>query len=606
MLRLLADGHIVASVIDSIDECDMNLQPCIVVTVVFVVLLAGCGPSAGPGANPPTASSVTESLPHVKTPLVNSSADAWFETMTPATGVSFAYRNGEDAGRYTLLETIGGGVAMLDYDCDGDLDLFFTGGGTIPAKEGEGEIGGLPPGLFANENAWRFRSIGEQAGLTDGHIYSHGCAVADFNRDGFPDVAVAGFGGVLLYVNHGDGTFRELAESAGLEADGWCSALAWGDVDADGLNDLFVVRYVDWTLATNLVCTAPNGGKEACQPTTWKPTTSQLFHNRGDGTFAEEAAARGITGRGNGLGVVAADLNGDGRCEFYVTNDETDNLLYLASENGTFQEAAHLAGVATDEFGNDEGSMGIAVGDFDGDQRPDLFVTNFEREDNSLYRNLGDGMFLHSSQVTGLAGPSRSYVGFGTALADFDSDGWPDLFVANGHVFLASGQAGYRQPPQLFRNQEGQRFEEVSADAGEYFQRKHAGRGIAVGDLDDDGSPDVVVVHQNDPVELLRNRRVPPSWVRVRLRGVESNAEAIGAEVRLVDANTVRAQWVTSGCGYFSQSDFRLLFALTSPAEEVTVHVRWPSHKAEQFRGLAVRQTHELLEGQGTAVAWSE
>lgn len=582
----------------------MNLQPGIVVTVMFVVLLAGCGPSAGPGANPPTASSVPERLPDVKTPLVNSSTDDWFETMTPMTGVTFAYPNGEEAGRYTLLETIGGGVAMIDYDCDGDLDLFFTGGGTIPAKEGE--IDGLPPGLFANEEAWKFRNVGAQAGLAHGRIYSHGCAVADFNRDGFPDIAVAGFGGVLLYVNHGEGTFRELAESAGLEADGWCSVPAWGDVDADGLIDLFVVRYVNWTLATNLICTAPNGGKEACQPTTWQPTTSLLFHNRGDGTFAEEAAARGITGRGNGLGVAAVDLNGDSRCEFYVANDETDNLLYLARDNGTFQEAAHLAGVATDEFGNDEGSMGIAVGDFDGDRRPDLFVTNFEREDNSLYRNLGDGMFLHSSQSTGLAGPSRRYVGFGTAFADFDSDGWPDLFVANGHVFLASGQAGYHQPPQLFRNLKGQRFEEVSAEAGEYFQRKHAGRGIAVGDLDDDGAPDVVVVHQNDPVELLRNRRVPPSWVRVRLRGVESNAEAIGAEVRVVDDNTVRTQWVTSGCGYFSQSDFRLLFALTSPAEEVTVHVRWPSQKAEQFRGLAVRQTHELLEGQGTAVGWSE
>jgi hypothetical protein len=526
--------------------------------------------------------------------------DDWFETVTPSTGVDFAYRNGDGAERHTLLETLGGGAGLVDFDRDGDVDLFITGGGTIP--KGDGTIGGLAPALFRNLGEFRFERVDVAAGLTECRYYSHGCAAADVNRDGFLDIAVAGYGGVLLYLNHGDGTFAEIAAEAGLAAGGWCTALAWNDVDRDGWNDLFVARYVTWTLETNVVCPTPHGEVESCDPTTYPPSTSFLFRNLANGTFADESVGRGITAKGNGLGVVAVDLGGDGRCAFYVANDETDNLLYLPSDDGTYREAAQLAGVATDEFGNDEGSMGIAVGDFDGDLRPDLFVTNFEREDNSLYRNLGDGMFLHVSQATGLSGPSRMYVGFGATLTDFDADGWPDLFLVNGHVFPASGLAGYRQPPQLFRNVDGRRFEDASSRGGEYFARRHAGRGVAAGDLDDDGAMDVVIVHQNDPVEILRNRRRPERFVRIVLRGTTSNAEAIGATVRLRDGERAAAQWMTSGAGYFSQQDSRLLFVVTAPVKSVDVQVTWPTGQAERYDSLEINRTHELVEGHGAKV----
>lgn len=521
----------------------------------------------------------------------------WFDTVTGRTGVEFAYRNGEEAGRHTLLETIGGGVGLVDFDADGDCDLFVTGGGTIP--QSTGEIAGLPPALFQQRAAWQFRRVAAVAGLADSRYYTHGCAAADFNRDGFVDIAVAGLGGVLLYVNLGDGTFVEASRESAITAGGWCTALAWSDIDADGLNDLFVVRYVEWSLATNIVCTTAKGEPEACQPTLFPPVTSLLFRNRGDGMFADESTERGITRTGNGLGVVAADLTGDGRCEFYVANDETNNLLYVPTESGRYEETGQLAGVATDEVGHDEGSMGIAVGDYDGDALPDLFVTNFEREDNALYRNEGAGMFLHVSQRTGLAGPSRMYVGFGTSLTDFDSDTWPDLIIANGHVFPTGGLAGYSQPPQLFRNVAGRRFEDVSHAGGEYFARRHVGRGLAVGDVDDDGAPDVAIVHQNAAVELLRNRRAPAQYVRLQLRGVRSNAEAIGAEVRIQDGERQLVQWVAGGCGYFSQNDLRLLFALSAPAAAVDVNVRWPSGRAEAFWNLATNRTHQLIEGHG-------
>lgn len=525
----------------------------------------------------------------------------WFETITQASGVDFRYRNGAEANRTTLVEDYGGGAAFLDYDLDGEFDLFLTGGGTIPVQEGE--IQGHPPALFRKTGPSVFQRVDQVAGLTESGFYSHGCAVADFNRDGFADIAVAGFGGVMLYANLGDGTFEERAKDCRLTSDGMCMALAWSDLDLDGWADLFVLPYVDWMLETNVICRTPDGQKKSCDPTTYAPTKAFLFRNEGNGLFTEAAASWGLHGTANGLGVVAADFNADGRCEYYVASDETDNLFYVRDESGLFQETAHLAGVATDEFGNDEGSMGIAVADYNGDARPDIFVTNFEREDNSLYQNQGAGVFLHASQSAGLSGPSRRYVGFGTALTDFDGDGWPDLLIANGHVFQAGGLAPYRQPPQLFHNQQGERFVEVSTTGGEYFRRQHVGRGLAVSDIDDDGGPDVVIVHQNDPVEVLRNRRPPKQFLRIQLQGTTSIPEAIGAEVRLRDGDRVLAQWVASGCSYLSQHDPRLTFSLTQASEAATVVVRWPTGLTETFSDLTHNRTHRLVEGHGQPAA---
>jgi hypothetical protein len=456
--------------------------------------------------------------------------------------------------------------------------------------------------LWENLGDFNFRRADASAGFHESRLYTHSCAVADYNRDGFADIAVAGYGGTLLYANLGDGTFSEVAEASGLNANGWCTALAWNDFDLDGWNDLLIVRYVDWTLETNRICESPlERTNQACGPMTYSSMPSLLFRNVGDGSFQNVSEKEGLSKKANGLGAVAADFNGDGRCEFYIASDLTNNLFYVPSKQGGFEEQSQLAGVATNDIGKPEGSMGIAVGDYDGNGLPDLFVTNFEGEDNSLYRNLGGGMFLHATHPAGLFGLSRMKVGFGTMLTDFDGDGWPDIFVTNGHVNAHGGRSGFRQSPQLFRNLQGRRFENVSFHGGRYFSLEHHGRGVVVADLNDDGAPDVVVVHQNDPVEILRNRRLPSRYVRLRLRGVTSNAEAIGARAQVTDGDRVISQWVTSGTSYFSQSDYRLVFALQSSVESIAVSVNWPTGKTEQFASLNLNQTHDLVEGQGTS-----
>jgi hypothetical protein len=586
---------------------------CPVLVLLSVVFGAGCyqssqdqsgqNSSANTLANTVT-STASNPASSAHAPVDSRSAaidtDDWFETVTSLSGVDFSYRNGDEAQRMTLLETLGGGAGVIDFDGDGDQDLFCTGGGTI--SQSDGSVLGLPPSLWENLGDFKFRRVYGLAGFHASRLYTHGCAVADFNRDGFSDLVVAGYGGVLLYLNLGDGTFSEVAEVSGLNAEGWCTALAWNDFDRDGLNDLFIARYVDWTPSTNRICESPlERTKQACGPMTYSSTTSLLYNNLGDGSFQDVSAKEGLSKKANGLGVVAADFNGDSRCEYYVASDLTENLYYAPSEQGGFEERSQMAGVATNDIGNPEGSMGIAVGDYDGNGSPDLFVTNFEGEDNSLYRNLGEGMFLHVSNPAGLFGLSRMKVGFGTMLTDFDGDGWPDIIVANGHVNAHGGRSGYRQSPQLFRNQAGRRFQDVSTQGGPYFRREHHGRGVVVADLNDDGAPDVVVVHQNEPVEILRNRRLPSRYVSLRLCGTMSNAEAIGARVQITDGDRAVSQWVTSGTSYFSQSDYRLLFALQSSAESVTVSVHWPTGHTEQFASLSVNRTHDLFEGKGTS-----
>ena len=582
-----------------------SLSSCPLFVLLVLIFCTGChesqrDQSAGSSSRSLASSPVSSTDTPADSHSTSLDSNDWFETITSSTGVDFAYRNGNEAQRMTLLETLGGGAGVVDFDGDGDQDLFFTGGGTFPRSNDR--VLGLPPSLWENLGDFKFRRVDSHAGFHESRLYTHGCAVADYNRDGFADIVVSGFGGVLLYLNLGDGTFSEIAEASGLNADGWCTALAWNDFDLDGLNDLLIVRYVDWTLETNRVCESPlERAKQACGPMTYSSMTSLLYRNLGDGEFQDVSTLEGLSKKANGLGVVAADFNGDGRCEFYLASDLTDNLYYVPSDQGGFEEKSQLAGIATSDIGNPEGSMGIAVGDYDGNGWPDLFVTNFEGEDNSLYRNLGGGMFVHATSPAGLFGLSRMKVGFGTMLTDFDGDGWPDIIVANGHVNAHGGRSGYRQLPQLFRNRAGHRFEDVSTHGGPYFSLEHHGRGVVVTDLNDDGAPDVVMVHQNDPVDILRNRLTPSRYVRLRIRGGTSNAEAIGARVQVTDGDRVITQWVTSGASYFSQSDYRLLFALQFPAESITVSVHWPTGQTEQFASLSVNRTHELFEGQGTS-----
>jgi hypothetical protein len=534
------------------------------------------------------------------------SPDDWFDDVTGRSGVTFAYRNGREAGRFYLIEEFGGGAAMVDFDLDGDVDLFLTGGGTIsaptPADQTPGQIGGLASGLFRNEGDLQFLDVTRSSGFAAPAGYSQGCAVTDCNADGFPDLFVCCYGRSRLYANRGDGTFDDIADWSPRTGDGFATAAAFGDIDRDGLPDLLLAYYTTWGPETEVACYGPQGGRELCGPLNYPATSCRFFHNSGDNHFDDWSEKVGMQGNVRGMGVVAADLNGDGWVDFFVACDETPNQLYVGGPQLPLQERGQLAGVAMGEWGQPQGSMGIAVGDYDGDGLPDVFVTTFENEDSPLHRNLGDGLFMHATTVAGLAGISRMHVKFGTALTDFDGDGWLDLFVLNGSPFYRFGETPFKQPPQLFRNLQGKRFEEISVRGGTFFCEAHAGRGNAVGDLDNDGAPDLVTVQINDPVRILRNRMTPENYVRIELRARRGEPEATGARVTAEFDGRKLVRFVVRGEGYYSQFDPRLIFPVAPDAEFADVVVDWPGRGCERFRHLAVRQTQSLVEGRGEAV----
>ncbi len=532
--------------------------------VLSICLLASCNPASPP----PTLTPVPPKVPETKSgssagslqvspPVAPStpraaSSDDWFEDITERSGIKFTYRNGRESEKYTLLESVGGGAALLDFDRDGDLDIFVTGGGTIGGTPVA--TAGLPSAFYRNDGDWKFADVTTEVGLARGMDYSIGCSCVDFNRDGFPDLLVTGYPHCRLYRNTGRGGFEEVSDQIGLGFEGLHTASAWPDVNSDGWPDLFVAGYVTFDLKEGRKCGDDlRKIKDICGIWQYPSAPDRLFLNRQGKSFEEVSQQAGIRTDGKGLGVVAADLNDDGYVDIYVANDFTTNHLYLGNGDATFREVGLIAGVASDEFGVPQGSMGVDIGDYDGDGRGDLFVTNYQLEDNILYHNQGDESFRVTSGAAGLRDICRPYVGFGTGWVDFDSDGWLDLFVLNGHVMYHTGHSPYEQPSFLFRNDSGKRFENVTARGGPYFSVPHVARGAAVGDLDGDGADDLVIVHQNAPVTLLRNRLAPKHWIRLELQGTKSEPYACGATVTMVYQGRKLVRHLKSGAGYLSQ-----------------------------------------------------
>ncbi len=522
--------------------------------------------------------------------------DDWFEDVTDRSGVRFSYRNGREAGLYSVVETIGGGVAMIDYDQDGDLDLFFPGGGRIDGPPPR--FKGRPSALYRNDGEWQFVDVTVQAGLDDPGDYSLGCAVADYDRDGFSDLLVTCYGTSRLYRNNRVGGFLDATTDSRLSLVGCYTAAAWADVDCDGWPDLYVTGYVQCEGREDKECIeALRGIRDTCGPWHYPALPDRLFRNLHDGTFEDISGATGLSDKGKGLGVVAADFDQNGRIDFFVANDTIANHLYLGRPDARFDETGLESGVAVGFAGTPEGSMGVDLGDFDGDGHGDLFVTNFEMEDNALYRAVSDTSFADRTLQANLGDVCRRFVGFGTGLVDFDLDGWLDIFVINGSVHYSTGRTPYVQPAFVFRNVGG-RFEDVSTRAGPYFSTGHVGRGAAVGDLDNDGALDLVIVHQNQPVRLLRNRLSRMYWVSVLPRGVVSTPNAVGATVAMDYAGRTIVRHVRGGSGYLSHFDQRILF----PAEDdqpKRVTVRWPCGVTEVFADVPVCETKELVEGTG-------
>lgn len=570
-----------------------------------LVACAGCGADVPTPPSP----SLTDRPPKVSAPAPTPAttpkqgrdprADDWFQQEEASRcGVDFVYHNGREAEQYTILETVGGGVALVDFDQDDDLDLFFPGGGYVAAAPLRAT--GAPPRLYRNEGDFCFTDISAAAGFDQPTDYSHGCVTADFDRDGWPDLFVTCFGRCRLYHNEHGRRFQDVTESSGLVVDGWSTAAAWADVDRDGWPDLYVANYLTWQPGDDRRCDGfKPDSRDVCPPQRYPPAQDRLFRNRGDGRFEEMTKRAGLSDRGKGLGVVAADFDDDGWIDFYVANDAGPNDLYHGGPDWHFEQVGVISATAFNEYGAPEGSMGGDFADYNGDGRGDLFVANFEMEDNSLYRNDGGLFFSHATATARLAGMCRPYVGFGAGFADFDMDGWLDLFVINGNVYY-HGQMPFEQPAFLLKNIEGGFFENVSDKGGPYFSASHAGRGAAVGDLNNDGAPDLVIVEIGGTVGVLKNRLTPPHWFRLRLRGAKSNLDALGAKVEIPYQGRQLTRWVTSGSGYLSQFDPRVL-APAASAQALSMTVTWPGGRREIFTGVRPDATVELVEGQGAS-----
>ena len=549
-----------------------------------------------------------------------------FQDVTAASGVSFTYRNGEEtADHRAILESLGGGVALLDYDGDGLLDVFVTGGGLYAGPDHK-DIVGLPCKLYRNLGGGKFADVTAAVGLD--HLaggkpwfYTHGCAVADYDRDGWPDLLVTGWGRLALFRNvpadprdpARGRRFEDVTAEAGLDQGlTWATSAAFGDLDGDGYPDLYVCQYVNWSFANNPTCAYDGTVPDVCPPRDFDGLPHRVYRNTGTGKFVDVSTEAGLVAAGHdsskGLGVLFVDVDGDGKPDVYVANDMVDKFLYInRSEPGRIrlEEVGQASGAARDGHGMANGSMGVDAADYNGSGRPALWVTNYEQEQHGLYRNdiRPEATFFHYQTVeAGLAAGSQKYVGWGTAFLDVDLDGWEDLFVVNGHVarYHSETGVGRKQPPVLYRNLGG-KFRDISRQIGSYHDTNHPARGVGFGDLDNDGRTDLVISHVNEPVTILRGVGGQGChWLGVQLVG-KDHADVVGAKVQLQVGERTLTRFAKGGGSYLSSGDRRLLFGLGHEARPGRLTVTWPDGTRQHFDGLAVDRYHRLLQGQAQA-----
>jgi hypothetical protein len=532
--------------------------------------------------------------------------DVRFTEVARTVGIDFLQANSATSNKY-LLETMGGGVALFDYDHDGRLDVFFTNGAKLedpmpPGKAPAKSERGYWNRLYKQSADGTFADVTEKAGLTGlaQDRYDMGAAVGDYDNDGFPDLYVTSYGANTLYRNNGDGSFRDVTAKAGVAGSGWSASAGFFDYDNDGRLDLFVTRYVVWSFEKNGYCGEKRPGYRAyCHPDNYEPTTSLLFRNNGDGTFSDASAKAGLAAsHGKALGVAFADYDQDGHVDVYVANDSVQSQLFHNNGNGTFTEEGLLLGVGFNEDGKTFAGMGVDFADYDNDGRPDVVVTDLSNERYRLFHQGGDGSFQDATNASGVGAATLAFAGWSTGFIDYDNDGWKDLFVAQGHVMdtieKTAPNLRYLQPPLLLRNEAG-RFSRVQP--GEVFQGEWAGRGAAFGDLDEDGDVDVVVSNVGQRALVLRNDGGNRGrWLRIRTRGTRSNRDGIGCRVKVTTAAGSQSFTVTTAVGYLSASDKRLLVGLGSASTASLVEVRWPSGAVQTLRDVAAGQTLELQE----------
>jgi len=523
-----------------------------------------------------------------------------FVDRTDDAGIAFLHVNAATDERY-MVETMGSGGGFLDYDGDGDLDIYLLNGARREAAPGTATPTNV---LYRNDGEGRFTDTTALAGVGDTG-FGMGMAAADYDNDGDLDLVVTNFGDNVFYRNNGDGTFTDITELAGVATGGWSASAAFGDADGDGWLDLFVTRYVDFRFDNHKFCgNLAENIPAYCHPDVYNAEPSVLYRNQGDGTFADVTTEAGVStpGEGKSLGVVWGDYDNDGDQDIYVANDSMRNFLFQNDGTGKFRDVTLLAGVGYSEDGQAQAGMGTDLGDFDGDGWLDIVVTNLDFEYNALYQGDASGIFSDVSYNSGLAEPSLNYVGFGTFFFDYDNDGWLDVFVATGHIIdniAAFGSAStYEEPNFLFRNNGDGTFEDASKTAGEAFTIADVARGAAAGDVDNDGDEDVLVTRCGQTAVLLENVGGNVNgWLALRLVGTESNRDGVGARVSVHLADRVVTKEVKAGSSYLSQSALELSFGLGDHEVAERVEIRWPSGTVETLEGVSVRSRLTVVEG---------
>lgn len=568
--------------------------------IIFFLFACGC---SRPGANTTKKQTKTDSQtnndnrPTIEGPI--------FEDVTAISSVEFSYRNGEEVPHLSILESLGGGVGLIDYDQDGLLDIYLTGGGYYSGKDKQ-QICGYPGKLYKNLGNFKFRDVTDDAGLStlaDGQpwFYSHGVSVADYDQDGWPDLLVSGWKQIVLFRNVANGTngrsFVDVTKEAKLdEGITWATSTGFADFDGDGDADLFVCQYVNWSFANNPKCDYDGKTPDVCPPKKFQGLPDKLYRNNGDGTFTDISKEAGLQPGGEGskaLGVILVDCNLDGKPDIYVANDTVENYLYInESKDGniTLQEQALLAGVALDGNGAANGSMGLDAGDPEGTGKPYLWVTNYENELHSLYRNISkknQAIFTFHTPASGIAAIGQKFVAWGTGFVDLDHHGWEDLFIATGHAIRFPTGAPRRQRPLLMRNWQG-KFVDISKYGGSYFQTEHLARGAALGDLNNDGRIDLVVSHMNEPAAILKNvSKGDFHWLGVSLHG-KNHADTVGARVIIECGGRKQTRFAKGGGSYASASDRRLLFGLGVEKTVNKLTVIWPNGTQQSWSNSSI------------------
>ena len=525
-----------------------------------------------------------------------------FVDVTRAAGIHFRHNNGAYGKKY-LPETMGSGVCAIDYDGDGWQDLLFVNSMDWPEHKTTVSM----PVLYHNNHDGTFTDVTRSSGLAH-EMYGMGCAVGDFDNDGSDDIYITALGGGHLFRNMGGGRFADVTARAHLNDAGFPTGAVWFDYDNDGKLDLFVAHYVTWSEATDQFCSLDGKSKSYCTPELYKGESAKLFHNLGHGVFEDVTKKAGLYDPSSkALGVALIDYDDDGWLDLFVTNDTQPNKLYHNNHNGTFTDNAFASGVAFSDAGKARAGMGTDAADYDLSGRAGLVIGNFTNESMALYHNDGSGLFTEKSNASGISGPSAKSLTFSAFFFDYDLDGLPDIFAANGHVAddvsVTQPSLKYAEPPLLFRNRGKGRFEDVSNKVGAALRQPVVARGAAYLDYDNDGDLDLVIVPSDGTARLLRNENGNQNDVlRVRTIGTRSNRDGIGARVTVRLANGEQlAQMVKSGSSYLSQSELPLTFGLGKPVEgkTATVEIRWPSGRRESFKDVKANQAITLEEGKG-------